>query len=324
MSAKHTISINGRAYDAVTGLPVDGSAPTPKPVVKPVQTTVKPDIHREPARHSASIHEQVHRSETLRRSHLAAPASKVTISAPKLHEVGHVQKSPMISHFASHPQPLAKNRPVKMINDIGPVARHAVVAPSTREHLPSKEVKERLIAQAGAHVDHALSAAKSPAKKPKRTSVFKRVRKHHLVAAGIATLLLAGYVTYLNVPSISVRVAAAQAGIDAKYPDYSPDGYSFQGPVAFEQGKVELQFKSNGGGEGYTIIEQNSDWNSVAVRDNLVAKVSNSEPDVYSIGGVTVYTYGTNAAWTNGGILYKIQGKAPLSSDQLRRIASSM
>lgn len=324
MSAKHTISINGRAYDAVTGLPVDGSVPTPKPVVKPVQTTVKPDIHREPARHSASIHEQVHRSETLRRSHLAAPASKVTISAPKLHEVGHVQKSPMISHFASHPQPLAKNRPVKMINDIGPVARHAVVAPSTREHLPSKEVKERLIAQAGTHVDKVLEAAKAPAKKAKRPSVLKKVRKHHLVAAGIATLLLAGYVTYLNVPSISVRVAAAQAGVNAKYPNYNPDGYSFQGPVAFEQGKVQLQFKSNGGGEGYTIIEQNSSWNSGAVLDNLVAKTAGTNYEVQSISGITVYTYGTRAAWTNGGILYQIDGKAPLSPDQLRNIASSM
>lgn len=324
MSAKHTISINGRAYDAVTGLPLDGIVEPPKPAVKPAQTTVKPDIHREPAHHSGSIHQQVHKSSTLRRGHLSAPSSKATVSAPKLHQPGHIQQSPMISHFANHPKPLPKNRPVKMINDIGPAAQHAVIAPSTREQLPSKEVKERLISHAGTHVDNTLAAAKAPAKKAKRPSVFKKIRKHHLVAAGIATLLLAGYVTYLNVPNFSVRIAAAQAGVNAKYPDYNPDGYSFQGPVAFEQGEVDLHFKSNGGGEGYTIVQRNSDWNSVAVRDNLVSKASDDEPDVRSVGGIIVYIYGNHAAWTNGGVLYTIDGDAPLSSEQLLRIASSM
>lgn len=324
MSAKHTISINGRAYDAVTGLPVDGIVEPPKPVVKPVQTAAKPDIRREPAHHSGSIHQQVHKSSTLRRSHLSAPAAKTPVSAPKLHQVGHIPQSPMISHFASHPKPLPKNRPVKMINDIGPVARHAVITPSTREQLPSKVVKERLIAQAGTHVEKVLATTKTPAKKAKRPSLLKKVRKHHLVAAGIATLLLAGYVTYLNVPSLSVRIAAAQAGVNAKYPGYSPDGYSFEGPIEFQQGQVAIQFKSNGGGEGYTIIQKNSNWNSVAVRDNLVSRASNGEYNIVSEGGVTIYTYGSQAAWTNGGVLYQIKGKAPLSPEQLQTIASSM
>ena len=324
MSAKHTISINGRAYDAVTGLPLDGVVEPPKPVAKPAQTVVRADIHREPAHHSGSIHQQVHKSSTLRRSHLAKPTSKITISAEPRHTPGHIQHSPMISHFASHPKELPKNRPAKMINDIGPVARHAVIAPSTREQLPSREVKERLISHAGTHVDNALAAAKAPTKKAKRPSVFKKIRKHRLVAAGVATLLLAGYVTYLNVPNFSVRIAAAQAGVNAKYPDYNHDGYSFQGPVAFEQGEVDLHFKSNGGGEGYTIRQQNSNWNSVAVLDNLVNKESKGSYDVRSISGITVYTYGTRAAWTNGGVLYTIDGNAPLSSEQLLRIASSM
>lgn len=322
MSAKHTISINGQLYDAITGLRVTGAVTTEPVQPTPSAPAHTADAHREPTHHSASVHAQVHRSETLRRSHLAVPEKKV-VTAPKHPAAGHVGQSPMISHFAAHPKLLPENRPVRMINDIGPVARQAVTTPSTREQLPSHEVKERLIKKAGKEVDRSLSTAVKHAK-PKRTPLLKRVRKHHVVAASVAALLLVGYVTYLNVPGISVRLAAAQAGVDANYPDYNPDGYSFQGPVAFSQGEVDLHFTSNGGGEGYTITQKNSDWNSVAVLDNLVAKASGGEYDVNSAGGITVYTYGTKAAWTNGGVLYTIDGNAPLSSAQLVHIASSM
>ena len=325
MRAKHTISINGQRYDAVTGLRLENSADTAEQGAVHVTTRAAVlDIHRIPAHPSTHSHQQLHKSATLRRSHLATPESKVKPSAPVRHTAGHVSTSPMISHFASHPQPLPRNRPAKMINDIGPTVRHAPVAPpAARPQLHSKEVKERLIAHAGTEVDRSLSTAAKHAK-PKRTPLLKRIRKHHVVAAGLASLLLIGYVTYLNVPGLSVRIAAAQAGVNAKYPDYNPDGYRFQGPVAFEQGEVDLHFASNGGGEGYTIVQKNSDWNSVAVLDNLVSKESEGEYEVNSTGGIIVYTYGTQAAWTNGGVLYTIDGEAPLSSDQLVRIASSM
>lgn len=327
MSAKHTISINGQAYDAITGLPLGSTVrapqPTPNPASPPV-SSAKPDVHREPAHSSTSVHQQLHKSSTLRRGPLTAPKAKAPASAPARHTAGHVAKSPMISHFAAHPKPLPKNRPVKMINDIGPAVRQAVTTPSSRPQVPAKQVKERLIAQAGHTIDRTIAEAAKP-KKPKRVPLLKRLKKQHLVAAGVAFVLLGGYVAYLNVPGLSVRLAAAQAGVNAKCPEYNPDGYSFQGPVAFEQGEVELRYTSNGGGEGYTIIQKNSNWNSVAVLDNLVSKQTpDGDHDTYSIGGVTVYTYGTNAAWTNGGILYEIQGKAPLSSEQLVHIASSM
>lgn len=329
MSAKHTISINGQTYDALTGMPIGGTASEPeqktdKPQSVPVPVRhATPAVHREPVHHSASIHQQVHKSATLRRTHLAVPESKVPTSAPQRHAAGHIARSPMVSHFAQHPKPLPKNRPVRLINDIGPVARRAVVTPSTQAKLPSREVKERLIAEAGKKVDHSLATAAKQAR-PKRTPLLKRIRKQHFVAAGIGALLLVGYLAYLNMPGLSVRLAAAQAGVNASYPHYDPDGYSFQGPVAFTQGEVELRFKSNGGGEGYTIRQQNSNWNSVAVLDNLVSEASDGEYNVNSAGGITVYTYGTKAAWTNGGILYTIDGDAPLSNDQLVHIAASM
>ena len=43
-----------------------------------------------------------------------------------------------------------------------------------------------------------------------------------------------------------------------------------------------------------------------------------------SINGLTIYTYGPNAAWVNDGILYTVSGDARLSTDQIERIAISM
>lgn len=326
MSVKHTISINGQLYDAVSGLMIrDGEKVEPKPVAAPVKPGA-PRPHTEPVHPSNTIHQKLQKSTTLRRGHLAAPKSKVPTSAPKRHVTGHVSRSPMISRFASHPQPFPKQHEPKMINDIGPVVRQNT--PAKAQPLTSKEVKERLIASASNKL--VAAQAQKPAaiahhtKKAARIPLLKRLKSRHLIAAGAAILLVIGYVAYLNFPGVSVRLAASQAGVDARFPNYSPDGYSFQGPVAFQPGEVELQFKSNGGGAGYTIRESNSDWNSIAVRDNLVDKASNGEYTTTTMGGVTIYTYGTRAAWTNGGVLYQVEGAAPLSPDQLHHIASSM
>lgn len=331
MSTKHTISINGQIYDATTGLPVAAQKQTSTSDAALAQTkeavAKQPhhvEVHREPTRPSHSIHRHTQKSMTLKRGHLAAPKSQTSTSAQKRREPGRVARSQMISHFASHPKPLPKHPHVRMINDIGPVARQAITTPSTRERLPSREVKERLLATAGAAIDRKLVAEPAKRSKTNRVPFLKRLKRRHLATAGAAALLLFGYVAYLNMPSLSVRIAAMQSGVHAKYPDYNPDGYSFAGPVAYQPGEVEIRFKSNGGGEGYTIREKNSDWNSVAVLDNLVSKSSGKDYEVSSTSGITIYTYGTNAAWTNGGVLYTIDSKAPLSNDQLLRIAASM
>ncbi len=325
MNAKNTILINGKAYDITTGLPVSEALVEEIMHETPVAARVQPtEAHREPTHPSNIVHQQVQKSSTLRRGHLKQPVSKVPVAAPSHHAGIHVAHSDMITHFASHPQPLPKQHSTRMINDIGPIVRQAVMAPSTKSKLSTQEVKNRLLARASETIDKKVAAPSAKHAKPKAVSLLRRLKKSHLVTAGAAVLVLIGYIAYLNVPSLSVRLAAAQSGVHASYPSYNPDGYSFAGPVAFQQGEVDLQFKSNGGGEGYTIIQRNSDWNSVAVLDNLVDKASNGVYQANSAGGITVYTYGTKAAWTNGGVLYTIDGKAPLSSDQLLRIASSM
>ena len=137
-------------------------------------------------------------------------------------------------------------------------------------------------------------------------------------------MLIAGYLTYINMPNLSVRVAAAQAGIDANYPNYRPDGYALNGPVTYTDGRVSMNFKANAGSQNFSVNQSKSGWDSDAVLDNYVTPRATNGYIPYTERGLTIYTYDNNAAWVNAGILYTVEGDAPLSSEQIRRIATSL
>ena len=120
-----------------------------------------------------------------------------------------------------------------------------------------------------------------------------------------------------------MRVAATRAGISANYPNYQPDGYHFAGPITYQPGEVTIDFKSNTNDNGFAIKQKASNWDSQAVLDNYVNKQTGTYL-TYQERGLTIYSFGNRAAWVNGGLLYTIDGDAPLNSDQLLRIATSM
>lgn len=135
-------------------------------------------------------------------------------------------------------------------------------------------------------------------------------------------MVLGGYLTYLNLPSLSIRVAASQAGVDASYPTYQPSGYSFTGPVAFSPGEVRVNFASNTNDYDYSLVQRASSWDSQAVLDNYVTKETEQYATLQE-RGLTIYLMENKAAWVNGGVFYTIEGDAPLSSEQIQKIASS-
>lgn len=315
------VTINGQEYDAVTGLPV-----LTKATVDPVAIGVPEQRHTAPTP-ATHLHAKVQRSTTLNRKFIKKPAPvRTTI-------VGHRSKSSTIDgvkpathvqvrKFAAHPVGATKSM------DIGPVTHPLVAkaharsaakaaAPVAQTHTPATEVNKQALTTAVAsahrstkpHVPHFLR---------------QRQRLAGIIAATFALVLLGGYFTYLNMPSLSVRVAAAQAGISAGYPNYRPDGYALNGPVTYSDGRVSMNFKANGGTTSFTVNQSKSSWNSDAVLDNYVSPRAGSGYVPYTERGLTIYTYGNNAAWVNGGILYTIEGNAPLSSDQIRRIATSL
>ncbi len=345
MSEKQTIVVNGRHYDARTGLAVDSlsAAPTTHTVTqKPVAASKARVVA------SAHVHNTAQRSQTLNRRSIKRPVTvakqPATASTPRRvaasAQASHL-KSAHIAKFAKHPVVTAPAAQRTM--DIGPVTHphvakahaisHAKAAANPVNHIPVRTAVQPRVAQAPhkpAQVikNETLKAAventhKQPVAKKQRF-LKRHPRALSIVTASLALVLLGGYLTYLNMPTLSVRVAAAQAGINANYPNYRPDGYSLNGPVAYNEGQVTMKFAANGGPQAFTIKQMKSSWDSAAVLDNYVTPKAGVSYIPYTERGLTIYAYGGNAAWVNGGILYTIEGNAPLSSDQLRRIATSL
>jgi len=326
MRGTNTVIINGQPYDAVTGLPVketpvaQAALATVRPTSPPAQTGKisndigprRQDIQRVIG--AGKVHSRTQKSQTLYRAAVKRPAA-----APG------AQRIPLISKFAPHP---AGNRPVQPVAaKPGTAAAQAPAQPAAqsakitdRNQLLKKQlIKER--------INQAETAKKQRPKKSKLGRLFaKRPKFASITTASLALLLLGAYVTYLNLPGLSVRVAAARAGINASYPGYSPDGYGLHGAVGFAAGEVTLNFKSNTNDQqNYTVKQRASAWDSQAVIDNYINKEPGTHPYMtYSAHGLTVYMWDNNAAWVNNGILYTVNGNAPLTSDQMLHLASSM
>lgn len=315
MTRNDSITINGQQYDPVTGLQLkDGQSPSH-------HATDTSERHHTPATH---LHATPQRSVTLHRKSLKKPTHRIVGHAPHSRTIADVH--PGVRRFAPHPVDAIAPKPAPVVESAPVVRPHPMVARahersaakerSLSAHLPTaSERKDAAVANA---------VANTHKQQPLRSRMRPRQRVTAILSATFALVLLGGYFTYLNMPALSVRVAAAQAGIDAGYPNYRPDGYSLTGPVTYSDSRVSMLFKSNSGTQNFTINQSKSSWNNEAVLDNYVTPRAGSNYIPYSERGLTIYTFDDNAAWVNGGILYTIDGNAPLSSEQIRRIATSL
>lgn len=316
MTKADTVIIDGQHYDAVTGLPV--SAEESQPTSISVKTKAATAI---------AVHSGPQRSVTLHRKSLKKPVpakhSIVGRSQVKHMDISRPRHA-SVSRFAPHPAGALHASPKPRTIDIAPVA-HPHVAKAHAQSAAKAQPLSRMIAASDIN-HHAVKKAVQGAHKqpPLKSRLLPRQRIAAVLSATLAIVILGGYVTYLNMPALSVRVAAAQAGIDAGYPNYRPDGYALNGPVTYSDGKVAMNFKANGGNQKFTIAESKSGWDSEALLDNYITEKAGSDYVPYTERGLTIYTYGNNAAWVNGGILYTIEGDAPLSNSQMRRIATSL
>jgi hypothetical protein len=315
MEKKNIVMINGRGYDPLSGLPVESKATQKTSTKKPVAATV--------------IHSAPQKSQTLHRRSTKKPVTKRMMEpVHAVHRSMDIARSKSISRFAAHPITKPTKAHVSHTDDIGPVLHpsvvraHAaqvarqtpttVVAPKTSQEIKNEAITEAL-------------EKKTPTS-PKKTSFIKRHRKFfNIFTVVIVVLVVGGYITYVNLPNLSVHIAAAQAGINATYPEYHPDGYSVSGPVTYTNGSVTINFAANDGSGRFVIKQTKSTWDSSAL-ENQVNATSNGQFITTEAQGLTIYTYGSDASWINGGILYTIKtsGNTILSGDQVRQIAISM
>lgn len=336
MTESKTVRINGQEYDAKTGLPID----------QPAQGTASAQTPATQSTPSKAIHTKTQRSKTLHRGVAKAQASKKAVSEVTHSDIkrskriqnratstGTIEKATGLRRTSSsakkHIAPLTaqtppSQNPTSSHADVQHKAIHTATPQTSAQatHRPaatSRQVKEQVIQAA-----LATSAAPKTPHSSKPTAA-KRRRSRNLIIAGSIVLLvgLAGYIAYLNLPSLSVQVAAAQTGVPASYPHYTPDGYSLVTPVTADGDIVRMSFSSNSGIAGFTITQAKSNWDSSAVQDD-VQKASDGQYLTTKDRGLTIYTYNGKAAWVNKGILYRIDGEAKLSSDQIQKIATSL
>lgn len=317
MQANKTVEINGRLYDAVTGLPVNKSTQSKE---KPVSPAI---VKRRAAEVAAqSVHTQTQRSQTLHRR--AAKKAVPTIAKrPKAGQHMDITRSSKIARFAPHPVAVPAKKPIAT-PDLAPKAHPLAVLAHARM---SKQVVSAPAPKTSKQIkDEAISKAiATPTVKPAKSKRgLHWSRRFTIVTAIFAVLIIGAYLTYVNIPSISVGFAASQAGINATYPQYKPDGYHLSQPVTYSDGTVTLQFKSNSDNSQYSVIQTRSSWDSSAILTNIVKKAVGDNYVTTQESGLTIYSYDNNSTWVNGGILYTIESNAPLSGDQIRHIATSL
>jgi hypothetical protein len=343
--SQEIVTINGTPYDKHTGMPLHNAKKQSSTSAHSSERASRVHARRQKSTtldrrylknpHTAQGTPKIESASPLKatvNTHDSAVAVSVTRS-PQPRPAAPTLSTPKASHpaitkFAKPPTTPSTSPAVQKIIDIGPTVHPMVqrvqAATPKKQHTvpkPSAIIKAEAIEKALAHTP---TSTRVRNKMPKSARHARRAHFTRVAAACIALLLIGGYFTYVNMPNVSVRVAAIQAGIDASYPSYRPTGYSLSGPVAYNDGEVIMKFAANGSSQSYSVSQTKSGLDSSAVLERYIKPLAGEDYTVTRDSGLTIYTYHGNAAWVNNGILYTLSGDAPLTDDQVERIALSM
>jgi hypothetical protein len=215
----------------------------------------------------------------------------------------------------SSPKTTNKSEKTKMKPPVRP--------PQFSSKIRSHNLKEELIKNALSEVpmEHYYDHDKHRSLKKKY-----KIRSIRNLSLAAFVLIFSGYLLFLNMPSISFRVAAIQAGMSstAALPAYKPAGYSLSSKASYGSGYVKIEMKNKIGNK-LKLTQEKSSFDSGALRDNVVARVQGGY-STYVKDGLTIYLYNNGgASWVNKGQVYGLTGDtSDLSSDEILNMAVSM
>ncbi len=274
-------------------------------------------------------HRQVQNSTTLSRKYVKRPV-KV---APKLSSI---TKSPMISRFSSQktskitkikkeePIAAAKLHPIQQAAKTEMRSRALAMQASIPQKMSAKQIKDIEIKKALNAASKNFSSQDDFVKENMPKHHFKMGRIILALSCAAAAVFAIVYFVNLNMPDISLRVAAMQTGIEAKYPGYIPRNYSLSGIVA-EDGKITLNFTGESKDMVFKITEEKSSWDSNALLNNYVKSAFPENYSAIKEQGLTIYVSKNEAAWVNSGTVYKLSMESDLlSKKQITSIATSL
>jgi hypothetical protein len=356
------IEFNGKRYDAVSGAPADDQTyhvpvtVQSKPVapktnghnvdgiirptgqlhhgVQTVKPVASPPVaaHQQTRPKHSTHHIVAHRpqhSKTLMRASVKKPGpsslrAKLHLQAP-MQAVAKTEHHLPANHHDVDISRLTRAKATAKsaaISRFGEPTRNSFVKHIRPLAVKAAPVATNIDQQHSSPFDAAVASATShqqvAPKRSRRTS-----RLFNIAAAGLALLLIGGFIAYQNVPNIELRMISSRAGFSATMPGFKPTGFGISSPIHYSAGEVTLGFHSASASRSYSVIEQQSNWDSQTLLDNFVSSTGQNYQAVQSAGR-TIYLYNGNATWVNGSIWYRVTSNANLSPPQLINIATSM
>ena len=171
-----------------------------------------------------------------------------------------------------------------------------------------------------------VAAATQPKNvKPVKKSIHKKsTRLAFALFCSTAVVASLFFIAQTNMPDISVRVAAMQTGIQATYPSYIPREYRLSGVYTTQDNSVAMDFTGPNQAK-FTLTEEKLPWDSNALLNRYVKTKWGENYDSVREQGITIYISGSNAAWVNAGIVYKINNfQGELTKKQIKNIVTSL
>ena len=280
---------------------------------------------------SSASHRRVQRSTTLNRKYVKKPEKVATVNSVAKRRAEDLKRRQALADKINRER-LAALKAGKTLREAE--ATPAVSAPkplsatieknlvSSSKADRAKEVKDSAVESALKSVA-TIESEPSPAKgiSAKRSLGAKKL----LLAFGCAALAVGavGYFVSKSTPDISVRVAAMQTGIDATYPTYIPRGYSLSDIIS-EDKKISMTFIDSEKAT-FTLSEEKTSWNNETLEASYVKSSWGNNYTSVREQGITIFISGSNAAWVNGSILYKITASGNnLTKKQIKSIVTSL
>ena len=218
-------------------------------------------------------------------------------------------------------------RPVRVTKTRSTVAPLQSLAERRREADTISHFSAKKLTNRARQNSKALISAMKEETKPKFTPVMikkPKVSKKHLIFAVASSICCMGvlYATLkFSMPDISAKVAAAQNG--ASYPSFVPRDF-IASSASFQKNTFTLEFVGPDKTH-FTLDQEKLPWDSNALLNNYVKPTWGEQYDTIREQGLTIYMYQSNAAWVNGGTVYKLNTTSgSLSKKQLKNIITSL
>lgn len=285
-----------------------------------------------------SVRHRVKTSTVKSRGEVQRPAKSVDVARPRviisknrtMASMPQMKKrNNMIIEHSMEPEIIPAPRMVEVEDEvpedvelITPISdSDSELMPMNVSKMSAKEMKERAIAKA-------LSEAARPNEKkvverPMRTNFNWARVILAFVCAAMAVFAIVYFVN-LSSPDFSMTFAASRAGIDALYPSYVPRDYSLS-DVTSGSGKSILNFRNSSEGTTFSITEEKSVWDSNSLLANYVRPEYGDDFTVIRESDLTLYISDSDAAWVNGGVVFKLKATPGLlTKKQIKTIAESI